>query len=153
MIRVVYIIQLVLFCVGIAVAIIIGMLLLGGSLSEVINELPFSEELSIEPGELDAILGVIGVFIFWHHNRWSSYNCMYNVIFLKFIGSLRETIRTGIAERICCGCFGYFVYSRWLLGLWNLRCTGSVAVEPVSALLSFASSAVDAAVFFMLGIL
>lgn len=154
LIRVVYIIQLVLFCVGIAVAIIIGMLLLGGGLSEIINELPFSGELSVEPGKLDAILGVIGVFIFLAAIIGGAVIIVFNIIFLKFIGSLRETIRTGIAREKFAAAVSVILF---ILGGFSafgiLGALGSVAVEPVSALLSFASSAVDAAVFFMLGIL
>ena len=156
MIRVVSIIQFVFVCLVIAAALIIGILLLGGGASGIVGEI-FSEFGDFGYGGfdfLDEAVGFIGAIILIAALIVGGLMIGFFIVLLKFLGSVLQTIRTGIPQEKCASALSVIFY---ILGAFSaLGVFGSLtelALSPAFGLLSLAVSGFSAVIYFLLGTL
>lgn len=163
LIRVITIIQFVFMCLAIFALLIIAGLIIGGSASgffeQFIHDLDlgdFGGFYSFDTSELSGMVGVIGSILLMGAIIGGALVIVFYIILLKFLGSIINTIRTGIPQEkfsTALAVLAFIVGGFAALGTFGSLASALSMAGSYAGLVGFFSSALGAAAYILFGVL
>ncbi|MDD2362971.1 MAG: hypothetical protein PHH84_08480 [Oscillospiraceae bacterium] len=163
MIRVVTIIKFVFICIVILLILIVGVVIAGGTLDEyfyeiikdVLNKLEESGNLpNLDGFNVFGIISLLGPILILIDIMFGTFIVFAYIVIFKFLGSIINTIRTGIPY--VKGATAFYVIAFILGGFSALGLIGSlgeIVSDPTDGLFQFVSTALGASIYFISGVL